>query len=1120
MKRKALHKEQLLKKISDYLKKKSKYNLIIGFIKALGIIIILFFLLTIIELNSFLSPFSKQIILLSILSAFFLSLFIFIKNPINKFFRRKVFSEIELGAKEIGESLPRVKDNLINSLQIIKAKTPYSKELSNAAFEKTYEEVKGYNFLNLIDQSSFKKKLFYFFLLASVFVILIVFTPLNNAFTRVINFNTEYIKPSDFSLKILTKNKKIKKGEFLTLEVLAKGKIPNNILINTKGTDEAEFIKHLVKPDSNNIFSLIVKNLNHSFEYFASKDDIKTKSFFVEITSPPIINSINFEIIPPKYSGLLKQIQIDNGNISTLKGSRVNYNFTSSKQLTSAKRVSESNIDSLLVDNKKVNGAFTIWENGKYHFEIIDVEGNINENPILYSIIVIQDQFPEVEITRPEQVSLVPNTDIVSINYNFRDDYGFSKIQLNYSISSSELPDTNQVYKRIDLHFNSKNIKQTNYFNWDVSKLGLRENENVSYFIEVFDNDYVSGPKSSKSKIHKLRVPTLNELFTQADETQENAIEELTTTLEEAEELKNEFQKISDELKQNEKKINWSEKERIEDSMKKFEKLTDKIDNVQKKLDEMKKQMAENDLLSEKTIEKYNELQDLMNELSNDEMKKAFENMQKSLEQLMRDKVQKSLDNLSFNEKMFQKSIERTLNLLKKIQIEQKVDELIKRTEKLNEDMKRISEKTEKNTKNNNSSENNELSKEQDKVSDQLKSLNEEMKKLQKKMGEVKDMPIEKMNEVNENFSEQENQELSEEAKEKLQENNPFDALKSQQKISKNMNSMLDQMKEIQQQMQQQSQQMVMQNMLKAIDNIIDISKQQEKLNLETKALNSNPRSLPEMAEAQMDIQQSLDKILKQLSDLSQNTFAITPEMGEALGKARENMKNAVDGLQGRNGQKSNANQSNSMKNLNEAATLMQNSLMAMMQGGGQGSGMMSLMQQLQQMAQQQMGLNKMTQMIQQGQLSMKQQAQLQRLAQQQGALQKSLEELNKEAREAGNSKKLSTNLEKILEEMKEVVSGLNTKKVDDDLINKQEKILSKLLDAQQSINEKDFEKNRESFSGKNFNLTSPDELIISNEKGKDILREELIKSIQEGYSKDYQELIKRYFESLEKMKN
>ena len=237
--------------------------------------------------------------------------------------------------------------------------------------------------------------------------------------------------------------------------------------------------------------------------------------------------------------------------------------------------------------------------------------------------------------------------------------------------------------------------------------------------------------------------------------------------------------------------------------------------------------------------------------------------------------------------------------------------------------------------------------------------------------------------------------------------------------------------------------------------------------------------------------------------------------MGKALGNARRKMSESLSGMQNRNSQKSTFNQLEAMKSLNEAASMLQSSLQAMMQGGGQGGGMMSLMQQLKQMAQQQMGINNLTKMLQQGQLTMEQQAQIQRLAGQQAALQKSLSELNKEAKEAGESKKIAADLEQILDEMKEVISGMNTKKIDDNLIQKQDKILSKLLDAQRSMNERDFEKNRESISGKDFNIDSPGELIFMDYQENDILREELIKSFQSGFSKDYQDIIRKYFESL-----
>jgi hypothetical protein len=158
-----------------------------------------------------------------------------------------------------------------------------------------------------------------------------------------------------------------------------------------------------------------------------------------------------------------------------------------------------------------------------------------------------------------------------------------------------------------------------------------------------------------------------------------------------------------------------------------------------------------------------------------------------------------------------------------------------------------------------------------------------------------------------------------------------------------------------------------------------------------------------------------------------------------------------------------------------------------------------------------------MMQQMQQGNLNPQQQAELQRLGQQQDIIRKSIEQLNKEAREQGKSKGLASNLEEIVKQMQEVVKDMNTEKLDDNLIQKQERILSRMLDAQRSINERDFEKNRESHTGQNILKESPTELDFSSEKGKDKIKDELNKAVKEGFTKDYENLIRKYYEALQK---
>ena len=255
------------------------------------------------------------------------------------------------------------------------------------------------------------------------------------------------------------------------------------------------------------------------------------------------------------------------------------------------------------------------------------------------------------------------------------------------------------------------------------------------------------------------------------------------------------------------------------------------------------------------------------------------------------------------------------------------------------------------------------------------------------------------------------------------------------------------------------------------------------------------------------------------MSELSQKTFAISPEMGKSIGDSKKQMDMSVQSMKNRNGMLAANQQGESMKSLNEAAMMMKSSMESMMKGGGEQGGMMSLMQQLKQMSGQQMNLNNLTQMLQrmqQGGLSPQQQSEMQRLSQQQELIQKSLEQLNNEAKISGQSQKLPADLDNIMKRMQEVVTDLKGEKLDDELIQKQEQILSKLLDAQKSINERDYEKERESSSGETVLRDSPGEFNLSSKSSLDKLRDELNKAVKEGYSRDYEDLIRKYFELLQ----
>ncbi len=1062
------------------------------------------------------------VILFALITALiFLTLFVM---PVFKYFKIFRKTDYHQTAGKVGLNFPSIKDDLLNAMQLVSKEESskiFSGTLINAAFKNVFERTRELKFESIVSFQKARQLGFYSAGILLVSVLLLVLIPgINAASFRLANFDKSFVQPPKFVFKIIPGNFKVTKGDSLNISVRVEGEKPKDVSLAVRNSDETGFENQKLEADSSGIYNYEIPAVRSSFRYYAVSQNLKSEIYSVEVIDRPIVKTIDMQIISPSYSRIPKVVQKDNGNISALKGSRVDLNISSTKPLGKAwlefggKVKKEMNIRSM-----KAAVSFTVNKDDNYRIILSDENGNLNLSPIVYSLKVLDDAYPSIEMQYPNQNTSLSNNNRLPLGVRISDDYGFSKLLINYRLSSSRYEPVHENFSSIEIPVNKNAAQENVQYVWNLTSMNLTAEDVVTYYLEVFDNDIVSGPKSAKTQSFTVRIPTLDEMLTKANDTQNKSITDLDETLQKAEQLKQKMQELNQELKQDKKDISWQEKQKIEQTVNEFKDLQKKVSDISNNLQKMQNEMQKNNLLSKETLEKYMELQKLFDQMSSDEMKKAMEQLQNVLQNMNRDMTQNSFEKTQISEEQFQKSIERTMNLLKRIQVEQKIEDLLKRTEQISKNQDEIKQQS---NKSNDAGKNSELNKKQNDVTKDLQNFSDEMKDLQKKFDELKDLPKDQLDKLKKEFEQQQNQQLSKQASQDIQQQMMQQAQRNQSMISKNMQQMKQGMQQLQKSVSRQNQMQTFTDMMRITDNLITLSKQQENLQGKTGSMDQSISSFNENAQNQSDIQNNLNKILQQLSALSQKTFAITPEMGRALGNAERQMGQSIDNLQKRDKSSAQAQQSGAMESLNEAASLMKSSMDQMMQGG-QGGGMPSLMQQLQNLSGQQMKLNNLTQMMQQamqGKLSMEQQAQMRRLSDQQEMIRKSLEQLNKEAIKAGQSKKIPANLNDIAKQMQEVVKDLTSNDIDQKVLQQQEHILSRLLDAQRSVNERDYQKERESNSGKDIAQKSPAELNLNNDKDKSEIKDALNKAEQEGYTKDYQDLIRKYFEALQKANN
>lgn len=1115
------------KKLDELRKQLTFVYLFEGFLKTLLWFVIFFFFVSLVEFIFSLDKNFRMILFILILLTFLGLIGTFVIYPLNKFFRRTQ-NEIYLSlGKLIGDHFNQIKDKLINVLQLIfsvNQSNYFSKELTYAAIEQNLNFFDQFNFNEVVEKNRLKKYFQYFLITVSFFTILGFAVPdLPFASYRILNFNKDFLKPPEFYIVLEPGNTKITKGENLSCRIRIVGKSLDKLDLFYSFEGMEIFEKINLAADSSGEFKYTFVAPPRSFRVYAQAKNVRSEIYSVEVVNYPVIKELTVKVFPPSYTKLPPQFYEDDGNINAIKGSTIEISIKTSKELNQAKLFfDDSTTIKMSVNGFKAETKFKAYRSGVYKIWVTDLEGYSNLNPVEYQINLTEDLPPTISLLIPQGTVDLNENMRTPLVFRIKDDYGFSKLTLNYRLSYSRYEQPKDKYSTIELSFGNS-LDTTITYIWNLSNLNLVTEDVVSYYLEVFDNNFVSGPKSAQTPIMQVRIPSLEEILSEGNEKFENTIEDAKSIQKEVEELKQKLDELDKEIKtpkdlKQQDKLSWEEQKKAEDLVKKHEEILQKVDNLQQQLNELQNKLNENKTLSRETLQKFMELQELLNQLDSKELKEAIQRLNEALKSLNRQMLQEALKNFQFNEENFRASIERTIELLKRIQIEQKMDEALKRIEEMKQKLDDVMNQLE-NTNPNDQQKLNDLSKQQDQLTEDIENLKRNLEELQEKMEQLSnEMPTEEMKKIAEEFMSQNPQQCSRKSSEQMKKGDVKGSKENQKSLKQSFGKLQEGLNQLKQEMMRNQMMQTMIQLQRLTSDLISLSKQQEALKNKTFSIEPSSPQVNEITRNQAELMDNLKRLIDRMIELSNKSFAVTPEMGRAVGKAILNMNQSIENLLNRNLSNSTQSQKDAMGNLNEAADLIQNMLQNMMQGG-QGGGMMSFMQRLQQMAQQQMNLNNLTQMLGQGKLSMEQLSQLQRLAAEQEMIRKSLEELNREMKESGQSSRLLGDLEDVAKKMEEVIRELKQNNVNDDLIQKQERILTRLLDATRSMNERDYEKRRESKPGEQITGKPPSDLKFDENDLISKIRQDLLKALEEGYAKDYEILIRKYFEALQKQK-
>lgn len=843
-------------------------------------------------------------------------------------------------------------------------------------------------------------------------------------------------------------------------------------------------------------------NIDGDISYYVDNEISASDTFHIKVLEKPVIKRLDITYLYPSYSRLPQKTENNaSGNIIALKGTEVHLALTVNNELVDYRIVFSDGTTWKLgkIGDFQYATSFTVEKNETYHFYLEDILNNTNQ-PIEYTVYAEEDIPPRIEILAPAKDKILAQSMTEDIEFLATDDFGVSEIQIVFKKN-----DGDYTARTIQENTNQTTVRAT--YTFDVGDQNLLPGDAIFYYLTASDNCTVPEPQTSKSKIYLLKFPSIEELYDEIQKEQDDKYKDLASTLEEAEKNKQKFEELRRKfLKQEE--FTWEEKEDIKEILQKQEQFAQKAEEIAESYKEFIDELEKNRAVSSETLEKLRQLQEIMEDIVTPELQEAMKKVQEAMEQITPEQMRKALDEFKFSMEEFNRKLDETLDLLKSIQLEQEMQKYLQQAEELEKLQQELNRQTGEYIANQKNLQ--DLSYKQQEISDQYEKLTNDLEEFSDQLSQKNERrAAEELQEALEELDKEELSQMLQDASQQMSANNAKNLQSTQGSILQNFERLRESIQSAQGMMQMAMQAQIASMIERALNELIYFSYEQEKI-LDSKY------TAYDIFDVEVAIYEGLKNCVNRLFSVPQMMLLVSPQFSRHTAETLNRFEKMFELIQDRRNYNVQPHKQAIYSSINVMIIdLLQSQ--SQMQGGG--GGMQTLLQQLQKLSESQGSINLLTQalleqMITQMQLSQglspQQRQMIERLARDEQRIKENLERILHEFPEA---EKLLGNLEDVKKDIEEVLNKLDKGVIDEEVIRKQERILSRLLDAQKSVHQRDFSKKREAQTPQEQFYEVPDTLYIETQS---IQIKDILKAINENYPEEYHRLIKEYLQRIQ----
>lgn len=1106
--------DQLVVKLDQFIRKYYVNQFIKGSLYTVAVVVGLFLVFNLLEHYFYFTSSIRKALFYSFCLVSISSIFYWVVQPLLKYSKLGSTISHEQAALIIGEHFADVKDKLVNILQLKKSEeTQEHKDLVIASIEQKTKSIQLVPFQKAIDLSRNNKYLKYALPPFLLFITLLFTAPsiIYDSTQRLIQNDKEFARKAPFSFVLEEKKLEVVQFEDFTLDVYIEGDVlPNDVNVSIDG------FQYQCEKVDNAHFKYVFKNVNKQTSFLLNAGTVSSVPYVLTVIKKPNLVKFNVVLEYPAYIGKKSEMLSSIGDFTVPEGTKCTWNFNAEETEDVLLQFEKS--QQLQTANKKSPTEYAFAKKvvaDEYYKVFLSNKKIPKPDSVLYAINVIKDQYPNVSV---EQIIDSTDNSIIYFVGQASDDYGLTTLSFNYTITKPN----GKVIKNESIKLQKQEGNEIQFSHiLDLKKITLEPGEKISYYFEVMDNDGVNGRKSAKTNVMNYEKPTLEQIKEKEEINEEAIKDELKDALKKMDKLKDKIQKLRENLLQA-KKMDWKDKKEMEKLLEEQKKLLEQIEKAKQKLDENKKTQEEYNTLPEELQQKQDKLEDLFEKATDQESKELMDKIQELLQELDKDDAIQMLEQFQMKNEMKQNEMKRMLELFKQLEMEKEIKNQIKDIEKLAEEQEKLAEDLEKNKK---SSE--EAKKEQEALNKKMEEIMKKQEELEKDNKEL--TPPKDMGQDNKEKMEDAKKDM-EDSKDKLDKSDKSGASKAQKNAAKKMKQQAKSMSDAMEGGGASQAGEDIKTIRQLLENLITVSLEQEEL---YKNLNVNMATtplFPSLVRKQFKLQNDFKIIEDTLVALSNRNSDIEAFVMEKVTEIKYNFRESIEDLEDRRVPTGKEKQRRTMKNLNDLALMMNESLDKAQQGagapgsgscskpGGEGQGKTGGKVPLDKITEGQQGVSEELQKMKDKQGKGKEgegkdgnsAKDFAQAAAKQAALRKALKELNDQKKEQGKGSK---ELDEIINNMDKIETDLVNKRLNAETLKRMKDIETRLLEAEKAERQQDEDEKRKSETAKDKRNELP--VAIEEYLKKRQSEIDMYKTVSPAVRPYYKSLVDEYFKAL-----